>query len=64
MRWATQPGRGVVAADGVFLLSRSPAVVYHPLLDEVKALKFSQRMTLTKLAVIWLGIVLLGETVG
>jgi outer membrane protein len=64
MRWATQPARGVVAADGVFLLSRSPAVVYHPLLDEVKALKFSQQMTLTKLAVIWLGIVLLGETVG
>jgi outer membrane protein len=34
------------------------------LLDEVKALKSLQRMTLTNLAVIWLGIVLVGETVG
>src|SRR5947209_17501845 len=33
-------------------------------MDEVKALKFSQRMTLTNLAVVWLGIVLLGEMVG
>lgn len=45
-------------------MSRYPAVVYHPLVDEVKALKFSQRMTLTNLVVVWLGIVLLGETVG
>jgi outer membrane protein len=30
----------------------------------VKALKLSQRMTLTNLTVVWLGIVLLGETVG
>jgi outer membrane protein len=62
MHRATQSGRG--AADGVCLLSRYPAVVYHPLLDEVKALKSSQRMTVTNLAVVWLGIVLLGETVG
>lgn len=46
------------------LLSRDPVVVYHRVRDEVKALKFSQRMTLTNLVVVWLGIVLLGEAVG
>jgi outer membrane protein TolC len=45
-------------------LSRYLAVVYHPLLDEVKALKLSQRMTLPNLTVVWLGMILLGEAIG
>jgi outer membrane protein TolC len=35
-----------------------------PLLDEVKALKLSQGMTLANVAVVWLGIVVFGEAVG
>jgi outer membrane protein len=52
-----------VASDGVSVEQIS-AVVYHPLLDEVTALKVSQRMTLTNLRLVCLGILLLGETAG
>ena len=45
-------------------MSRHLAVVYDPLLDEVKALKFSQRITLANLTVVWLGMILLGEAIG
>jgi len=46
------------------MLSRHLALVYHPVLGEVKALKLLQGTTLADVVVVWLGIILLSESVG
>jgi outer membrane protein TolC len=45
-------------------LSRQLALVDHPLLGEVKTLKLLQGMTLKRPVVVWLGIILVSQTVG
>jgi outer membrane protein len=45
-------------------LSRQLALVYHPLLGEVNALKLLQGMTVENSVVLWLAIILISQTVG
>jgi outer membrane protein len=60
--WETRAGTPNQACNQIVERACSPRLP--PLLDEVKALKFLQRMSLENSIVVWLAIVLLCESVG